>query len=511
MAGKGSYNEIQSMDKGRLLKFILIGAVALVAVVVGLSFWRSAKQEPEKVEAPETVTTTMVPSTIKYYDPGQEKTFDSGVDYIILSDGSQRVKVDSSGNVSYVSDTGQTIGRISGDAADDYINQAVKIMQTDTQAAMALAGLEERLPKEEEIVIPEAPKSNEEALKALLESMGISYEDFIGQVYGIGSSLGDVYTMLAIYDNDEAVINSIMEAKPAAVVEEEPKSISVTVEKLGGTTGSDSSAVTVTDSSYDYPEWMQEQDPTASMTALVESLAALNGSSSGETATTPWEKTNQTEAKTNWLTGLQDSEGSGYSGKLTKWDLAWGTVIPITLVTGLNTDLPGNVIGLVRSDVYDTLTGKNILIPKGSRVIATYNSGVSFGQTSVQIAWTQLITPEGLVYNLPGFQGISQEGYSGVEGKVNNHFWKILGGAVLGSVINYSASVAGNAATNAAQSVGNEVVTGYAEAVAGSTLDTTADYLSQYTSMWMSLKPTITIKTGAQIQMMVNQTVSFKR
>lgn len=508
-AKKGTYSEIQSMDKGKLLRNILIGVVLVVAVVVGLSFWRSSKKEPEKQEAPETVTTSMVPSTIKYYDPGQEKTFDSGVDYIILSDGSQRVKVDSSGNVSYVSDTGQTIGRLSGEDADNYINQAVKIMQTDTQAAMALAGLEERLPKEEEIEIPEAPKTSEEALKALLEEMGISYNDFIDQVYGIGSSLGDVYTMLWMYDDDEAVINSIMNAQVQATVDEEPRSISVTVEKLGGTGASSAdSPVTVSDSSYEYPEWMQEQDPTASMSAIVDTLSALSGTGTSESTT--WERTNQTEAKSNWLTGQQDSD-AGYSGKLTKWDLAWGTVIPITLVTGLNTDLPGNVIGLVRSDVYDTLTGKNVLIPKGSRVIATYNSGVTFGQTSVQIAWTQLITPEGLVYNLPGFQGISQEGYSGVAGKVNNHFWQILGGAVLGSIINYSASVADNAATNAANSVGNEIVTGYASAVSGSTLDTTADYLTQYTSMWMSLKPTITIKTGAQIQMMVNQTVSFKR
>lgn len=505
---KTTYGNMQTLDKRKFFRSVLIGVLVLVVIIVVLSLIRKANQKPETVEAPEIAQTSMVPSTIRYYDPSQEKTFDTGADYIILTDGDQRVKVDSSGNASYVSETGQTIATLSGEAKNSWISQAVTIMQTDQQAAMALAGLESLLPEEEPAAVATGPLTQDETLRMLLEEMGIPYEDFVGQVYGIGSTLNDVYTMLWMYEDDEGIIRSIMAAETKTEEDSTPKSVSVTVEKLGGNTAEVS--VTDTSSAYEYPSWMQETDTTAAMSAMVDSLAALSNASSSGSVSSTWENTNQQASKSSWLDQQQSLE-AGYSGKLTKWDLAWGTVIPITLVTGLNTDLPGNVIGLVRSDIYDTLTGTNILIPKGSRVIASYNSNVSFGQTSVQIAWTQLITPEGLVYNLPGFQGIDPQGFSGVSGKVNNHFWAILGGAVLGSVINYSADVLDNAATSAAEQMGNQYITGYAEAVAGSTLDTTAGYLSKYTSMWTSLQPTITIKTGAQIQMLVNQTINFKR
>ena len=509
---KSTYSDMQTLNKGKIFRFIGLGAIAIVVIVVVLVLIRKANQKPETVEAPEIVTTQMVPSTIRYYDPGQEKTFDTGVDYIILTDGNQRVKVDSAGNVSYVTETGQTVAALSGEAKEEWLSQAVSIMQTDQQAAMALAGLQDRLPKEDEVVTSE-PMSQEEALKALLEEMGISYDDFVDQVYGIGSSLGDVYTMLWMYEDDESVIKSIMNASVKKEEPEDPKSVSVSVEKLGGNT-SPVAEVTVTQEDDSYPSWMQETDPTAAMTAVINSLGGLSGggtaASSSAATDSVWGKTNQQSEKSNWLDS-QTSGEAGYSSQLTKWDLAPGTVIPITLYTGLNTDLPGNVIGIVRTNVYDTLTGKNLLIPKGSRVIANYNSNVSFGQKSVQIAWTQLITPEGLIYNLPGFQGVTQDGFTGVSGKVNNHFWQILGGAVLGSIINYSASAAADAATDAASSVGSEIVSGYASTVAGSTLDTTASYLSQYTSMWTSLQPTITIKPGTQMQMLVNQVMNFKR
>lgn len=512
---KSTYSDMQTLNKGRLVKFIVLGIVVIVVMVIVLVLIRKGNQKPEVVETPEIVTTQMVPSTIRYYDPGQEKTFDTGVDYIILTDGSQRVKVDSAGNVSYVTETGQTVGTLSGEAKQDWISQAVTIMQTDQQAAMALAGLQNVLPKEEETTVSE-PQTSEAALKALLQEMGISYDDFLGQVYGIGSTLGDVYTMLWMYEDDQSVINSIMKAAVPSKEEETPKGVSVTVEKLGGNTSQTIETSAVVEKTEDnYPAWMQETDPTATMSAVINSLSGLSGGGSSGSATTAssdtiWGKTNQQSEKNNWLEA-QSSGDVGYSSKLTKWDLAPGTVIPITLYTGLNTDLPGNVIGIVRTNVYDTLTGKNLLIPKGSRVFSSYNSSVSFGQKSVQIAWTQLITPDGLIYNLPGFQGVTQDGFTGVDGKVNNHFWAILGGAVLGSIVNYSATAASQAAADATSAVGSEIVSGYASNVAGSTLDTTADYIGQYTSMWMSLQPTITIKPGTQMQMLVNQVMSFKR
>lgn len=501
---KGTYSEVQSLDKKSIIKKIVLVIVVLVALVIALYVIRGLRNKPQEVETVETAAPSMVPSTIKYYDPSKEKTYDTGADYIVLTDGSFRIKVDSSGNVYKVSETGQNIGSVTAEEKEAALKQVATIMQTDGQASLALAGLESRLPQEEEEATPKT-MTNEEALKALLEEKGINYNDFLDQVYGMGSTLNDVYTMLWMYEDDGKVIDAIMQGSKKE--EETPKSgVSVTVEKLGGTETT-TTTTTDTSSTYDYPSWMQTSDPTSSMNALVETLSALSG---GSSSTTTWDSANKQAEKSSWLES-QKSADAGYSGKITKYDLVAGTVIPITLVTGINTDLPGDVVGLVRQDIYDTLTGTEVLIPKGSRVMASYNSSVTFGQTSVQIAWTQLITPEGYVYTLPGFQGVTQEGYAGVAGKVNNHFWQILGGAVLGSIINYSTSAANNAVNNAASTIGNEYITTGTEAVAGTTLDTVANFGTQYTSKWANMQPTITIKTGTQIQMLVNQTVNFKK
>lgn len=503
---KGTYSEVQRLDKGGLLKKAMIIGAVFVVLLAAVLIFRAVRSKPKAETMPEAVTTPMVPSTIKYYDPSQEKTYDTGADYIVLTDGSTRIRVDSAGNVSYVSETGQVTGSVQGDERAQALEQALSVMKTDGQASMALAGLEDRLPKDEPTPAETKELTNDEALRALLDEMAIPYEDFVGQVYGLGSTLGDVYTMLWMYDDDEGVIESIMQAS-AKQEDESPKSVSVTVEKLGGT----EAPTSITDtgsSSYEYPSWMQESDPTDSLNAMVETLSALSGSSG--TSSSSWENANRQSEKSSWLEG-QRTEDAGYKGKVTKYDLVAGTVIPITLVTGINTDLPGDVVGLVRQDVYDTLTGSVVLIPKGSRVMASYNSSVTFGQKSIQVAWTQLITPDGYVYTLPGFQGVSQEGYSGVEGKVNNHFWAILGGAVLGSIINYGANTIGSTVDNAAQTIGNEYISGAAGALTDSALDTTANFGMQYTSRWANMQPTIKVRTGAQIQMLVNQTVNFKR
>lgn len=499
---KGTFSEVQSLDKGKIVKKVVLVAVILVALVIAVFVIKQLLEEEPVEEVKQTVTPSMVPSTIKYYDPTQEKTYDTGADYIILNNGSQNVKIDSQGNVSYVSSTGQTISQVSGEEKDAAISQAYTIMQSDEQAKLALAGLESRLPEEEEEVTPKE-MTQSELLNTLLDDMEINYSDFLNQVYSTGATIDDVYTMLWMYDNDEAVIKSIMDQETKTTDSEEKKSMSVSIEKLGGT----ETVVETTDDEYEYPEWMQSSysdSVTESMTALVNSLSAMSGTTTSTATTTA-------EAKKNWLDSQQTSSEAGYNGKITKWDLVAGTVIPITLVTGINTDLPGDVIGLVRQDIYDTLTGTNVLIPKGSRVMATYNNSVSFGQTSVQIAWTRLITPDGYVYTLPSFQGVSEDGYAGVKGKTNNHFWKILGGSLLGSIINYGTNASEAAITNAADSVGNTYVSEAANVVGGTTLDTLSNFGTQYASQWASLQPTITIKTGAQIQMLVNDTVSFER
>nr|MBP6780902.1 TrbI/VirB10 family protein [Ottowia sp.] len=96
-----------------------------------------------------------------------------------------------------------------------------------------------------------------------------------------------------------------------------------------------------------------------------------------------------------------------------------GTVIPAALVTGIKSDLPGDVIATVTEPVYDTVTGKFLLIPQGSRILGRYNSQVSYGQSRVQMVWNRIILPDTSSLTLDNLVGTDPAGYAGVEDEVD--------------------------------------------------------------------------------------------
>lgn len=115
------------------------------------------------------------------------------------------------------------------------------------------------------------------------------------------------------------------------------------------------------------------------------------------------------------------------------------TVIPASLITGINSDLPGPVSAQVRVDVRDSVTGRYVLIPQGSRLIGSYDSAVIFGQNRVLMAWQRLILPDGSSLQLEGAPGLDVAGYSGLKDKVNSHFWKLLGAVLMSSALSVGA------------------------------------------------------------------------
>ncbi len=112
-----------------------------------------------------------------------------------------------------------------------------------------------------------------------------------------------------------------------------------------------------------------------------------------------------------------------------------GSVIPATLVSGINSDLPGQIVGQVAQDVYDTPTGKRILIPQGSRLVGEYASDVQYGQSRVFAVWQRIIFPDGKALDLGAMPGSSGAGYSGFRDRVNNHYVRIFGSAIMMSAI----------------------------------------------------------------------------
>ncbi|OHV78535.1 TrbI/VirB10 family protein [Rhizobium sp. LCM 4573] len=108
-----------------------------------------------------------------------------------------------------------------------------------------------------------------------------------------------------------------------------------------------------------------------------------------------------------------------------------GTVVPGVLISGINSDLPGQIIAQVREDVYDSATGANLLIPAGAKLIGTYDNGVTMGQSRALVAWTRIIYPDSSSVSLNMMPGADLGGYAGFNDQVDNHYLRIYGNALM--------------------------------------------------------------------------------
>jgi type IV secretion system protein VirB10 len=130
-----------------------------------------------------------------------------------------------------------------------------------------------------------------------------------------------------------------------------------------------------------------------------------------------------------------------------------GNVIPAALLTGIRSDLPGQITAQVSENVYDSPTGRFLLIPQGSRLIGIYDSQVAFGQSRVLLVWIRLIMPNGRSIVLERQPGANPAGYSGLEDEVDNHWGALFKAAVLSTLLGVgselgSTSGTGNIATS---------------------------------------------------------------
>ena len=174
-----------------------------------------------------------------------------------------------------------------------------------------------------------------------------------------------------------------------------------------------------------------------------------------------------------------------------------GIIIPAALVTGINSDLPGQVIANVTEAVYDTATGRFLLIPQGSRLIGRYDSKVSFGQRRVLLVWTRLILPDTSSISLDRLPGIDPAGYAGLEDGVDWHWDRILAGAALSTLLGVGAELA---APDRGGSDGKVII-----ATRQSAQDTVNQVGQEITKRNLSIQPTLTIRPGFPMRVMVNK------
>jgi type IV secretory pathway VirB10-like protein len=210
---------------------------------------------------------------------------------------------------------------------------------------------------------------------------------------------------------------------------------------------------------------------------------------------------NMQERKNDFLskTGSSSSEylARALTPPMSPYEVKAGTVIPTVLITGINSDLPGQVVGQVRENVYDSVSGNYLLIPQGSRLIAGYDSMVAWGQERVLVCWNRLIRPDGSSVTLDCMPGVDLSGYSGFADDVDNHWWKIISGAALSSLL----------AATAQRSQGD--VTGFQpslpQAWAGNTAGQINQAGQQLTQKNLQIQPTITIRPGFAVNVLVTK------
>jgi type IV secretion system protein TrbI len=191
-------------------------------------------------------------------------------------------------------------------------------------------------------------------------------------------------------------------------------------------------------------------DDIAQIAALAQSLRG-DGSSSREAASalqkafsanavgngdSEYNGQNMQTRKEAFLTAARSQKTDDYlrstrSAPLGSYEIKAGWEIPAVLEQSLNSDLPGELKALVMSNVYDTATGRFVLIPQGSRLIGRYDSQVAYGQDGVQVVWDRIIYPDASSVDISGMVGLDARGNAGLRHKVDRHYKRLFGFAAL--------------------------------------------------------------------------------
>ena len=189
---------------------------------------------------------------------------------------------------------------------------------------------------------------------------------------------------------------------------------------------------------------------------------------------------------------------------LSKYEIKAGWEIPGVLEQALNSDLPGEIKALVRENVYDTATGKHLLIPQGSRLIGAYNSRVGYGQDGVQVVWNRIIFPDASSISLEGMVGQDVHGYSGARYDVDNHYGRLIGFSLLTSVF--------SAAFQLSQTRRGTVFTypSPGEIAGGAAAGNLSQLGGEVTRRNLNVQPTIKVAIGYRFNVRVNRDLLFE-
>ena len=174
-----------------------------------------------------------------------------------------------------------------------------------------------------------------------------------------------------------------------------------------------------------------------------------------------------------------------------------GSIFEAVLTSELNTDLPGEITARISKNIYSSQDGRYLLIPQNSVLYGTYNSSISYSQRRVQVAWHTLIRPDGYQIQLGNMNGTDAKGASGLKGFVNDHpmaYLKAIGLMSVFSIVNSEFNAQMGKTDNP-----------YVQNIMANTQQVTNELADKLIDRAMNVQPTIKIKSGTKINIVVNQ------
>jgi len=227
--------------------------------------------------------------------------------------------------------------------------------------------------------------------------------------------------------------------------------------------------------------------PSATPAAAQSTAAAANSGSADLTSQ---------DHKLAFLNGNIDrrtTSADGVQPPASQYVLQAGAVLPASLITGLRSDLPGQITAQVTEDVYDSPTGQFLLIPQGARLVGQYDAQIAFGQSRALLVWNRLIMPNGRSIVLERQPGADTEGYAGLEDEVDNHWGTLFKAAILSTILSVG-SEAGMSGNNNGS---------LAEAIQQGVSQSINQTGQQVVSRSLNIQPTITIRPGFPVRVLV--------
>ena len=189
----------------------------------------------------------------------------------------------------------------------------------------------------------------------------------------------------------------------------------------------------------------------------------------------------------------------------TIYEVRAGAVIPATLISGINSELPGQIIAQVSQDVFDTATGRHRVIPQGSKLIGRYDNRIVYGQSRVLVAWQRIVFPDGKAMDIGSMEGVDSAGYAGFGDKIDRHYIRLFGSAILMSGI--TAGLTSSRVDPSNDPFGSSNAAQISQAMAQQIGEVAAKMIEKN----MNVAPTLKIRPGYRFNVMAVKDLTFDK